>query len=176
MKRRNLILLGLIIVLFIEGNMRPFLGDGLILVMILSILMALFLILKKNTLLMINYTITLLIILLFREETRGANVSFDTFKRWAPLILSNKTVFINIVGNILIYLPLGIIFSKYLNLFKTIAYANVFIIGIEIIQLVFRLGIFDVLDIILNILGVLVGFISYRLWSWYLWRRRMTMD
>ena len=79
MKRRNLILLGLIIVLFIEGNMRPFLGDGLILVMILSILMALFLILKKNTLLMTSYTITLLIILLFREETRGANVSFDTF-------------------------------------------------------------------------------------------------
>ena len=176
MKRRNLIFLGLIIILFIEGNMRPFLGDGLILVMILSILMALFLILKKNTLLMTSYIITLLIILLFREETRGANVSFDTFKRWAPLIFSNKTVFINIVGNILIYLPMGIIFSKYLNLFKTIAYANVFIIGIEIIQLVFRLGIFDVLDIILNILGVLVGFISYRLWSWYLWRRRMMMD
>ena len=69
-----------------------------------------------------------------------------------------------------------ILTNKYFNLFKTIAYANVFIIGIEIIQLVFRLGIFDVLDIILNILGVLVGFISYRLWSWYLWRRRMMMD
>ncbi|MBP6576876.1 MAG: VanZ family protein [Chryseobacterium sp.] len=76
-----------------------------------------------------------------------------------------KTIIINVFGNIIMFTPfgfLGIIFPK-LNDFKTliINFLSAIII-IESLQYFTRLGVFDIDDIILNTIGVLIGFWVYK--------------
>lgn len=76
-----------------------------------------------------------------------------------------KTIIINIFGNIIMFTPfgfLGIVFPK-LNDFKTliINFLSVIII-IESLQYFTRMGVFDIDDIILNTIGVVIGFWFYR--------------
>lgn len=78
-----------------------------------------------------------------------------------------KTIIINVFGNIIMFTPfgfLGIIFPK-LNDFKTliIDFLSAIII-IESLQYFTRLGVFDIDDIILNTIGVAMGFWFYRIW------------
>lgn len=76
-------------------------------------------------------------------------------------------IFINIVGNVVMFAPfgfLGWIFPKF-NEFKSliITFLTVLII-VEALQYFTRLGVFDVDDILLNSMGVWLGF---RLWKRY---------
>lgn len=76
-----------------------------------------------------------------------------------------KTIIINVFGNIIMFTPfgfLGIVFPK-LNDFKTliINFLSVIII-IESLQYFTRLGVFDIDDIILNTIGVAIGFLVYK--------------
>lgn len=83
------------------------------------------------------------------------------------LLWSNfESLLINIVGNIVMFMPfgfLGWIFPKFNNL-KTliISFLSVLIV-VEALQYFSRLGVFDVDDIMLNSLGVCVGFCMKRL-------------
>lgn len=172
MQRRNIILAGLAFVIVILGNIKVFFGKSFIYILALTILMAVLLINKKYFLLALCYFGALILIHLLRNETSGVNYSLERIIIWMPLMFTNKTVFVNVFGNIVIYLPMGFVLGKYFHIFKAIAYANIFIIGIEIIQLVFHLGVFDVLDVILNLIGIVLGFAFRRVWSWYLWKRR----
>lgn len=75
-----------------------------------------------------------------------------------------KTIIINVFGNIIMFAPfgfLGIVFPK-LNDFKTliINFLSAIII-IESLQYFTRLGVFDIDDIILNTIGVAIGFWMY---------------
>lgn len=76
-----------------------------------------------------------------------------------------KTIIINIFGNIIMFTPfgfLGIVFPK-LNDFKTLMINFLSgIIIIESLQYFTRLGVFDIDDIILNTIGVAIGFWVYR--------------
>ncbi len=74
----------------------------------------------------------------------------------------------NIVGNILLFIPLG--FSIPLR-FKVNKFWKVMLLGfftsclVEVIQLLTSIRSFDVDDLILNTLGVILGFILYRLFD-----------
>lgn len=76
-----------------------------------------------------------------------------------------KTIIINVLGNIIMFTPfgfLGIVFPK-LNDFKTLIINFVStIIVIESLQYFTRLGVFDIDDIILNTVGVAIGFWIYK--------------
>lgn len=76
-----------------------------------------------------------------------------------------KTIVINVFGNILMFIPfgfLGIAFPKF-NDFKTLIINFLSaIILIESLQYFTRLGVFDIDDIILNTIGVAVGFWIYK--------------
>lgn len=79
-----------------------------------------------------------------------------------------KTIIINVFGNIIMFTPfgfLGIVFPK-LNGFKTliINFLSAIII-IESLQYFTRLGVFDIDDIILNTIGVAIGFWVYKKWA-----------
>jgi glycopeptide antibiotics resistance protein len=73
----------------------------------------------------------------------------------------------NLFGNILLFFPLGIflplLFNKTSRLSKMIF--TVFLISfcLELIQLVTVLGNFDTDDIILNVLGSVIGFGVYKI-------------
>ncbi|WP_316928787.1 VanZ family protein [Epilithonimonas tenax] len=77
-----------------------------------------------------------------------------------------KTIIINLFGNVIMFAPfgcLGLVFPA-LNGFKTLIVNFLFvIILVESLQYFTRLGVFDVDDIILNTLGVAIGFWIYKL-------------
>lgn len=79
-----------------------------------------------------------------------------------------KTIIINVFGNIIMFTPfgfLGIFFPK-LNDFKIliINFLSAIII-VESLQYFTRLGVFDIDDVILNTVGVAIGFWIYKNWA-----------
>ncbi len=72
----------------------------------------------------------------------------------------------NLVGNLFMFLPMGIYLPFFINKINKISMFNIFTIiflfFIEAIQLVTRRGSFDIDDFILNMLGALIGF---RIWK-----------
>lgn len=79
-----------------------------------------------------------------------------------------KTIITNVFGNILMFTPfgfLGIVFPK-LNNFRVLILDFLFaIILVESLQYFTRLGVFDIDDVLLNTVGVAIGFWIYRKWA-----------
>lgn len=75
----------------------------------------------------------------------------------------------NLFGNIAAFLPLGILWPAVLGakhkLLFTLLFSLTFLLMAETAQLVFRVGVFDIDDIILNMIGVLSGYMIYKLVS-----------
>ena len=71
----------------------------------------------------------------------------------------------NIYGNILAFVPFGFflpIISKNNRSFWSVTlYGFEFTLGIELVQLSFQVGTFDVDDIIMNMLGAIGGYIIF---------------
>ena len=117
------------------------------------------------------YTLFLLYLMFFGfgRSPYGINIVrfvplFSTFGFVKETILW-KTIFINIFGNVLMFIPfgfLGILFPK-LNDFKILIINFLSaIILVESLQYFTRLGVFDIDDVILNSLGVTIGFWIYQ--------------
>jgi glycopeptide antibiotics resistance protein len=80
------------------------------------------------------------------------NYEYFNFNNW----------FANIFGNIIAFIPLGILLPLILKKKKNkdiILYFFLIIISIEVVQITFGIGRFDVDDIILNFLGTMLGFL-----------------
>jgi len=73
---------------------------------------------------------------------------------------------INLAGNVAVFVPFGmwlpILASPARKGYHLVFYTFLFSLMIESVQLLFRVGSFDVDDIFLNTLGGLIGFILYR--------------
>jgi glycopeptide antibiotics resistance protein len=78
----------------------------------------------------------------------------------------SRNVFLNLVGNIIVFIPWGlylpILFKKIKSLIGTLKGTLLFVIAIEVAQLITTLGSFDVDDIILNTLGAIIGYLIYK--------------
>lgn len=73
-------------------------------------------------------------------------------------------VFNNLFGNILIFVPFGFFISMASvsrGFFKTLFYSLLLSLGVEIFQLLTRVGSFDVDDILLNTIGGVIGYIVF---------------
>lgn len=82
-------------------------------------------------------------------------------------MIGNFAVFINLAGNVLAFVPFGF-FLPMLNryargLFRMGLFTFEFSLLVETIQLVSRVGSFDVDDLILNTLGGILGYITFAL-------------
>ncbi len=81
-------------------------------------------------------------------------------------ILPSPVAILNLVGNIACFIPLGylppLVFQKHRGFFKTLLLGLSFILFIEITQLLTGLGEFDIDDIILNMLGAIIGALTYK--------------
>ena len=75
--------------------------------------------------------------------------------------------FINLAGNVLLFIPAGWLFPKIWrkmrNFFRFFALCAGLIFLVETVQLFTLLGSFDVDDVILNLAGMVVGFLLYTL-------------
>lgn len=92
---------------------------------------------------------------LFREIRR-----FLTYREE----LGSFTVFANLCGNILIFVPYGFFISmasRTRGFFKTLFCSMGLSLCVEAVQLITRVGSFDVDDILLNTVGGVIGYIIF---------------
>jgi len=134
---------------------------------------------KRNTVVitLIVY-LTALLYIVFLEPTRSSGEHYAP-PRWVPLKSNYDFIIeaghsirhwlfflLNLLGNIILFMPFGA-FGDALsgtpaNKFRVITAAFVFSLCIELLQLVFRIGVFDADDILLNTLGAYLGLCIYR--------------
>jgi glycopeptide antibiotics resistance protein len=96
--------------------------------------------------------------------TQEGHANLTPFKTILPYLLGEKGFIIggiNIVGNIILLVPIGFlvpfIFRK-MNWKRTIPLAIAAGLSIEIMQVILHVGIFDIDDVILNAVGVMIGY------------------
>lgn len=95
------------------------------------------------------------------EKDGLRNINLIPFRSISPYIrnITEPYAFKNIIANILVFIPLGFFASNKnsKNVFKALIICLGVILSIELIQLFFKIGFFDVDDIILNFIGSLIG-------------------
>lgn len=76
-----------------------------------------------------------------------------------------ESFIVNIVGNVLAFAPFGYLLpllqKKYRSFFKIMLLSFLFSLAIETTQLVLKVGIFDVDDLLLNTLGGILGYVVF---------------
>ena len=104
-------------------------------------------------------------------------IPFHEIKRFIHYyeVLGIEAVLLNLVGNVAAFMPFGFflpVFSgRCRTILNTVLYSFELSVLVEVIQLITKVGSFDVDDIILNTLGGALGYVVYkivRIW----WHRR----
>ena len=108
------------------------------------------------------------------EENLRMNVNFQplfTIRNYLQVILRHTNegarshCIINLVGNVIMFLPAGLllpaIFPSHRNFLQFTVSCLAGILLIELIQLLTLLGSFDIDDVILNMFGLLIGYLAY---------------
>ncbi len=133
--------------------------------------------LKKKTLVFIivlAYIVLLIKLLVFKSgrdlnQVRSINiVPFYTIKNYSMALyygnISFKDYLFNIIGNVAVFIPFGLMVPYIMigmKRFNTFISGVVFVLIIEAYQLEKNIGVFDIDDIMLNIMGVLIGLVAY---------------
>lgn len=133
---------------------------SIILICLSLILYSIGVLIDKKGLLIIGYLLSIITIILVRQ--RSDKIVNDEFYiiDWIKLIFENEVVFINVIGNIVLYIPLYILLNgKFIIIL-------VLIIVLELLQYILELGVFDIIDILLNITGLIITMIMYKVNKW----------
>ena len=109
------------------------------------------------------YILCLFQVVTFQDDVSWATNNFIPFKEIMRYNITSRLFFKNVVGNMIMFLPFGFFVSYYLKSEKlTLPLFLILIasVSIEVVQLLIG-RVFDVDDIILNILGGLLGYGIY---------------
>ncbi len=72
---------------------------------------------------------------------------------------------INLLGNVAAFMPFGAlirwVLDRKVRWYQAVGYTFLFSLSVELLQLVARVGVFDVDDLLLNTLGGFLGFLVY---------------
>lgn len=112
----------------------------------------------------IIYILCLFHAVTFQDVSFGG-VNYIPFKEIFRYDLGTNLFYRNILGNVLLFLPYGFFIGMYVKIDKpllVVALSAVTSLAIELTQLVIG-RVFDIDDIILNIIGALFGCLLYRL-------------
>lgn len=99
------------------------------------------------------------------QDVSWSTSNFIPFKEMFRYQLGGKLFIKNVVGNMLMFLPYGFLISYFLKITQKrtiICLSFIISLTIEITQLLIG-RVFDVDDILLNMLGGLIGYYSYKL-------------
>ena len=115
------------------------------------------------TLLFIIYVLSLFQIVTFQDYVSWSGNNFTPFKEMFRYAFGSRLFIKNVIGNVCMFLPFGFFISYYTksnNLNVPLIITIVTSFTIEVVQL--SIGrVFDVDDIILNIIGGVLGYIIY---------------
>lgn len=132
---------------------------------------------RLGKVLFVFYILFLLYFLIFSEWYGRIGVSenyrynLELFKEIKRFLMYRKelgtfAVFTNLFGNILIFVPYGFFISmasERTRFLKSFLYSFALSLCVEIFQLITRVGSLDVDDILLNVLGGIFGYVSFRI-------------
>lgn len=115
------------------------------------------------------YVVLLLVITFFsRESGSGKGLDLKLFSTWGINNRNNAYV----IENILLFIPYGFVcawnFTGLRNFFVCTLTGFLTSLGIECLQLITRRGVFQIDDILTNVLGSMIGCIAY----WCICRRK----
>lgn len=130
-----------------------------------------------SVILFVLYMLTLIYFLLLSDGFGRASgyreyhynlVPFQEIKRFVMYwraIDNPFLVLINLLGNVFAFVPFGALIRWVINRkvkwYQVVGYTFLFSLCVELLQLVAKVGVFDVDDLILNTIGGLVGFWVY---------------
>jgi glycopeptide antibiotics resistance protein len=122
---------------------------------------------KFTIILFVKYLLALCWILLFKlgvqfSYMEARRVSLTPFREY---VLYGKMDLPEIIMNVIIFIPLGIytavLWSRWFFA-KCLLFFFVFSLVVEAVQYIFRIGAFDITDIINNTLGGIIGYILFK--------------
>lgn len=144
---------------------------------------------RKKAVLFVIYVVILLCLLFGRAPNpRGLSfpaylqthlnlVPLRTIRRFARLLIPPVRPYLvrialhNLLGNVVLFIPLGwflpALFPALRSFPMTVLSVLVSVSCVEILQVVFTVGICDVDDLLLNLLGAFIGYGLYRLYRWF---------
>lgn len=125
----------------------------------------------------IIYMIVLVYLLFLSDGFGRTQMKSDIYRNYIPFteikrfirMLSTSPVYaaMNLFGNIAIFMPFGALIRWVVNRkiywYQAVMYTLLLSLSVEVLQLVSRVGSFDIDDIILNTLGGLFGFWVYHI-------------
>lgn len=110
----------------------------------------------------------------FSGTNAGHGPNFVPFKTILPYLLGHKGLIIagiNLIGNIALLIPIGFLvpcINQKLNWKNSLFIAIISGLTIEMMQVVLGVGIFDIDDILLNTLGVMIGYWAFLIFARWL--------
>ena len=111
----------------------------------------------------IIYILFLFQIVTFQDDASWASNNFIPFREILRYKITSRLFIKNVLGNMIMFLPFGFFVSYYLKTEKihlTLALTYIASVSIELVQLAIG-RVFDVDDIILNLLGGTIGYFIY---------------
>jgi len=114
-------------------------------------------------LLFIIYVLLLFEILTGTENSLGSGINYIPFKEILRYNFGSRMFILNVVGNILIFIPFGYFISRYIKpkrILPIIINSVITSITVELVQLNIGRS-FDIDDILLNLVGAIVGYFLY---------------
>lgn len=143
--------------------------------------------LRKTALVVFTCYILFLCYFLFFADSMGRTLAHRTYQyNFIPFkeiirfwryreLLKAPAVCLNLLGNIVAFIPFGCLvpglFQRCRRPLCAIACSFLFSFMVEMIQLIAKIGICDVDDMILNTVGGTIGVLLYLLTHW-IWRRK----
>ncbi|WP_162551103.1 VanZ family protein [Paenibacillus tepidiphilus] len=77
---------------------------------------------------------------------------------------------VNLIGNVAVFVPFGILLplvkGKLRSIVRLTLYTGLWVLILECLQMLLHVGSFDIDDLLLNLLGVWIGYIVLRLMRW----------
>lgn len=113
---------------------------------------------------LIIYTILLLTLTLKPQHERLVN--FNVMAMFEGLDVDALAMPL-LIGNVLMYIPFGYLINFNFNssFINKVILSIFFIFSIEVLQFVFKLGVFDINDIILNSIGLIIGLLLFEFYT-----------
>lgn len=111
------------------------------------------------------YILCLFQVVTFQDDVSWSSNNFIPFKEIMRYNISSHLFLKNVVGNMLMFFPFGLFISYYLKLERphlTILLTVIASLAIETVQMCIG-RVFDVDDILLNVIGGLVGYVIYNI-------------
>lgn len=110
--------------------------------------------------------VTTVLMITILGRTKGRSV-FTVDAIWQSIyvlvVRHQEDILYDLFFNIIMFIPGGFLLGQRFNINRTMKYLACSSFGVEVLQIVFRCGVFEVTDLSMNILGGLMGYVCLRL-------------